>query len=258
MREIAPAIIQQGLFRQLLLVQRAGHRELRVNNVGDIEVSGLTKQLDRLVLLKAVIADQPVDHVHTGEPQGIDQRSRAADRHDLIFINQMRPVDLLAFDQVHGKLYVERGFDRRAIDFTVALGGMPVAEHEQRARFEHRELHGDTGHNLIEIHVRTMRPWVERTDALLSRRRSAYRSEERSQRNLDSSYLAVGHVEGSNLAVPVEVPNEQPIWSSWGHHRGLVLRRRQPETWNRSAPTPIAIGLDAIDMDHERVAWFGP
>ena len=43
-----------------------------------------------------------------------------------------------------------------------------------------------------------------------------------------------------------------------GHHRGLVLRRQQPETRNRRAPAPIAIGLDAIDMDHQRVAWFGP
>ena len=54
------------------------------------------------------------------------------------------------------------------------------------------------------------------------------------------------------------MPHEQPIWGSRGHHRGLVLRRQQPETRNRRAPAPIAIGLDAVDMDHERVAWFGP
>src|SRR5882762_4690704 len=93
-----------ALLRQIFLVQCAGHGELRVDHVGDIKVSRLTKQFDGVVLLEAIVSRKPGDHVCAGEAQGVDQRSRAADRHDLIVVDQVRPVDLLALDQVHGEL----------------------------------------------------------------------------------------------------------------------------------------------------------
>src|SRR6185437_8508321 len=44
-----------ALLRQIFLVQRAGHGELRVDHVGDVEMSRLTKQLDGIVLLEAIV-----------------------------------------------------------------------------------------------------------------------------------------------------------------------------------------------------------
>src|SRR6476646_7179413 len=67
------------LLRQIFFVQRASNGELRVNDVGDVKVSRLTKQFEGFVPLEAVILHQPVDHVGAGEPQGVDQRSCAAD-----------------------------------------------------------------------------------------------------------------------------------------------------------------------------------
>src|ERR1700751_3217049 len=127
------------LLWQIFFVQRASHGELRVDYVGDVNVSRLTKQFDSFVPLEAIVLREPVDHVGAGEPQGVDQRPRAADRHDLIVVDQARPVDLLALDQVHGELARERCLDRRTVDLTVALSGVPVAQHEQRPRFEHRK-----------------------------------------------------------------------------------------------------------------------
>src|SRR6266478_8534319 len=110
-----------ALLRQIFLVQCAGHGELRVDDVSDIKVSRLTKQFDCVVPLTAVIIDQPVDHVHAGKPQGVDQRPRAADRHDLIVVDEARPVDLFALDQIYGKFDGEGRLDRSTVDLPVAL-----------------------------------------------------------------------------------------------------------------------------------------
>src|SRR5438034_6739420 len=58
------------LLRQIFLVQCAGHGELRVDHVGDIKVSRLTKQFDGIVLLEAIVSREPGDHVGAGEAQG--------------------------------------------------------------------------------------------------------------------------------------------------------------------------------------------
>ena len=57
-----------ALLRQIFLVQRAGHRELWIDNVGDVEVSCLPEQLHSIVLVETVVADQPVDHINAGKP----------------------------------------------------------------------------------------------------------------------------------------------------------------------------------------------
>jgi hypothetical protein len=57
-----------ALLRQIFLVQRAGHRELWIDNVGDVEVSCLPEQLHGIVLVETVVADQPVDHINAGKP----------------------------------------------------------------------------------------------------------------------------------------------------------------------------------------------
>src|SRR5215471_12712152 len=220
---------QLELLRQIFFVQRASHGELRIDDVGNVKVSRLTKQFDSFVPLEAIVLHQPVDHVSAGEPQGVDQRPRAADRHDFIVVDQARPIDLLALDQVHGELDREGRLDRGTIDLTVALSGVTVAQHEQRARLEHRKLHGDPGDNLIEVHVRAVRPRIERADALLAGRSRADGTEERPDRNLDFADLAVRHIESGDLAVLVEMPDEQVVWDSRRYHRGLVLGCEQPE-----------------------------
>ena len=57
-----------ALLRQIFLVQRAGHGELWIDNVGDVEVSCLPEQLHSIVLVETVVADQPVDHINAGKP----------------------------------------------------------------------------------------------------------------------------------------------------------------------------------------------
>ena len=49
----------------------------------------------------------------------------------------------------------------------------------------------------------------------------------------------------------------RPVGRRRRHHRGLVLGRKQPETGNRGAPAPVAIEIDAVDMDLQRVARLG-
>src|SRR5689334_15847046 len=81
--------------RQVLLVDYAGDRMLRVDDVRDLELRRLAEELVRLDLVVPVVLDQPVDEIRAGEPERVHQRAGAADRHDLLVIDQPGPVDLL-------------------------------------------------------------------------------------------------------------------------------------------------------------------
>src|SRR5256885_1692371 len=43
----------------------------------------------------------------TRKPERVNQRPRAADRHDLVLVDQVRPIDLLSLDQIDGELDIE-------------------------------------------------------------------------------------------------------------------------------------------------------
>src|SRR5207253_4871708 len=62
-----PPATRLELLRQIFFVQRASDRELRVNDVGDVKVSRLTKQFDGFVPLEAIVLHQPVYHLGAGE-----------------------------------------------------------------------------------------------------------------------------------------------------------------------------------------------
>src|SRR5437868_5970613 len=170
--------------RQVSLVQRAGHRVLRVDDVGDLDLGGLAKNVDRVVPVVTVVLHQPVDHVGAGEPEGVHQGPRAADGHDLRIGDHVRPVDLLALDQVDGEPDVEGGLDSGAVNLPITLSGVPIAKHEERARLVHREVKGDAFDDFVEVHVRAVRAGIERADAFLAGWSGADCAEERPDRNL--------------------------------------------------------------------------
>ncbi|MEZ5362028.1 MAG: hypothetical protein R2748_06700 [Bryobacterales bacterium] len=65
--------------------------------------------------------------------QRLQQRSCAADGHDVGVVFQARPADALSLDEVDGELDVHRDFERIADHLAVALAGVAVAEEEQGA-----------------------------------------------------------------------------------------------------------------------------
>ena len=65
-----------------------------------------------------------------------------------------------------------------AHDLAITLGGVSVADHEQRSWFEHGEVQSCALHDFIEIHVGAMGTGNQRADALLACWRGADRPKE--------------------------------------------------------------------------------
>src|SRR5205809_677441 len=246
--------IRLTLFGQILLVEGAGHRVLRVDHVGHLDHGLLAEELVGLRLVVAVVGREPVDQVRAGQPERVHERASAADRHDVPVILEPGPVDLLALDDLHRELDVERGLDGGAHDLAVALGGVAVAEHEEGPALEDREPHGDALHYLVEVHVGAVGARHERADALLAVRRRADRAEEGPERNLDLADLALGHGERADHAPRVELPHEERVLHGWRDHHRLVLGRERAEVRDGPAPAPFAVEADAVDLHLERVA----
>src|SRR3984893_8892326 len=85
--------------RQVFIAQSAGHGILGIDDIGHVNVGRLSEQFDRVVPVETVVLHQPIDHRGAGKAQRVDQGPSAADGHDLIVGDHVRPVDLLSLDQ---------------------------------------------------------------------------------------------------------------------------------------------------------------
>src|SRR3989442_5127059 len=242
---------------EVLLVEGAGQGVLRVDYVGDLDDRGRAQELVGLHPIVPVVRRQPVDHVRARQPQRVDERAGAADRHDVLAILQPRPVDLLALDDLDGELHIERGLDGGAHDLAIALGRVPVTDHEERAALEHREVHGDAFDHLVEVHVGAIGAGHQRADALLAVRRRTDGPEKAADRYLDSADLALGHVQDGHVPRPIELPDEQRVLDRRRDRHRLVLGREGPEVRNGAGPAPVAVGRDLVQVDLQGVAGLG-
>ena len=114
---------------------------------------------------------------------------------------------------------IERCLDRGLIDFAVSLGGVPVANLEQRATYVHGDEQRGDGHELPVVQIARVDPRWGTADSACSRGwRHTHAPEEGSQGNLDSrreysdhSFFVQGNDAGSLLTAIVPDEPATPV-----------------------------------------------
>src|SRR5205823_6072345 len=170
----------------------------------------------------------------------------------LFFSHDPSPTEIYTLS-LHDALPIYGG----AHDLAVALSRVPVTEHEERARLEHREVHRDAFHDLVEVHVGAVGAGHQRADALLAVRGRADGPEEAADGDFDLADLALGHVENGHVPRPVQPPDEELVLDRRGDHHRLVLGGQRAEVGQGPAPTPIAVHRDLVEVHLQRVAGLG-
>src|SRR5262249_30763689 len=117
--------------------------------------------------------------------------TRAAEHHDEVLVFEARPVDLLSFEEVYGEFHFERGFDRAALDLTVALPRVTVAKKEERARLEDGQHHGGSGAHSVVVHVAAEIVRVAGRNGGFIRRSRGDAAKHRTEGELDAGPLKV-------------------------------------------------------------------
>ena len=78
--------------------------------------------------------------------------------------------------------------------------------------------------------------------------------ERAAERNLDAPDLAVGQIEGADATAPVDAPDKQLVRHRCRDHHCLVFRRQGAEVGNRSAPAPVPVEVDLVDVNNKRIS----
>src|ERR1039458_8570990 len=102
----------------------------------------LRQKLISIEFRQTVVLVDPMHQFSEGNAQRVVQRTVGAYGHDGVVVLELRPGDGAALDhaQLHPRL--QRNFDGRAGDFSVAHGGAAVANIEQSSLHVHRKING--------------------------------------------------------------------------------------------------------------------
>src|SRR6266403_27947 len=137
---IAVALLTLPSRDQVFLQNRRAHGVFRIDHVAEPHASGLAQQHVGVDLVEAVFGAQPARQFAIGDAGGVLQRTRAADRHDDVFVLKPRPGKTPALDDVDLQGHGGALLDRNARQFAVALRRVAIADVEKPALAAHREI----------------------------------------------------------------------------------------------------------------------
>ncbi len=111
------------------------------------------QQLISIEFRQTVVLVDPVHEFGESDAHRIIQRTISANGHDGVVVLELGPGDGAAFDhaQLHARL--QRNLDGGAGDFSIAHGGVSVADVEQSSLHIHRKIHGVTHAGFGRVHV---------------------------------------------------------------------------------------------------------
>ena len=111
------------------------------------------------------------------------QWSSVACGEDVIVVLASRPSDLLAFDDLKSKCDIHRNLDSGAQDFAIGLPCVTIAQVEQRALHENRQVGSDSRGEAFVVHVSAVWPGSGGRYGLSSGRSDAEASQHRLNRH---------------------------------------------------------------------------
>lgn len=172
-----------SIVRRLLLQPAFGHFADhcvgRVEDVAEIVLDGLAHQQMGADGIQAILFLQPARHLGGGVLHTLIQRASVATGEDILFVFPARPTNPLALAQLDSELHIKRDLDACPDDLAVALGGVPIADVEERPRDKNREIDRHALDKTIVIHVAAMLRGSGRGDCLPARRGDAKTADHR-------------------------------------------------------------------------------
>src|SRR5579863_8919084 len=148
------------LLRGQVLLLDGGHDHIiRIDHFVEVNLSDLGEEFIGVELGEAVVFVNPVHEFGEGNAEGVVEGAVGADRHDGVVVLKLRPGDGAAFDYAQLHAGFERNFDGGAGDFSVAHGGMAVANVEQAAFYVHWKINCVADAGFGRIHVASEFGW---------------------------------------------------------------------------------------------------
>jgi hypothetical protein len=198
---------------------------------------------------------QPARHLGGGVLQRLVERTRVARGEDVRRRSRRAATRCAAASADQRERHFAGDLDAGAHDLARALHGVAVAQAEERAGNQHREIDRDAGAKAAVIHVAAVLCGGRCGDRLAvggghakAAQHRRERQRERAQRPLrcDQRRRAGCGIDRPLGVAPFALWRPRQVATKSGiHHVG-----RQ----ERAAPAIAAVGRDALDVDHQRVA----
>ena len=123
--------------------------------------------------------------------EGFEQRTRAAEHHDVGAIVEARPADRFFLDEVDCEVDIHRRLEPSAGHFAFALTRVAVTHEQQRTRLINGEHQLHAGVQSGVIHVAAVRARRDGRDRFLARRCHGNTSQHRLERKLEDRRLQI-------------------------------------------------------------------
>src|SRR5580658_1340196 len=165
-----------------------------VHQLSDRHIPGDTDQLIGHLTRELFFAHQEIDHFLDGGT-GRDVEIRIGGHADVVGRSLgARPGELQVFAYGELQAAAQRSLNGGLIDLAITLGDVTVADLEQRATGEDRDIQGAAGHKLAIVEIAGMTPGRIAAEASgLGARRNTHAAEERPQWYHDAGSELRGH-----------------------------------------------------------------
>src|SRR6202521_2446593 len=210
------------------------------------------QQLISIEFRQTVVLVDPVHKFGESDAHRIIQRAISANGHDGVVILELGPGDGAAFDhaQLHGRL--QWNLDGGAGDFSVAHGGVAVADVEQSSLYIHRKIHGVAHAGFRRVHVAAEFRGDYRTARLTIGRRDPDAAEERMHGNLDGE-IRIERLECGRVRGVIDGIEPDALGKRRMQHGGVVGLVDGAKSGSERAHARVAIDLQIENLYGERV-----
>ena len=183
----------------------------------------------------------------------IIQRTISANSHDGVIILELGPGDGPAFDHAQLHAGLQRNLDGGAGNFSVAHGGMAVADVEKSSLHIHWKIHGIAHAGFGRIHVAAKFRGDHRTARLAIGRRDSDAAEERMHGNPDGE-IRIERLERGRVRGVIDGIEPDALGKRRMQHGGVVSLVDGAKSGSERTHASVAIDLQIENLDGERVA----
>src|SRR5208282_1633119 len=256
----SPDIPQAGprkallLFRgQILLLDRGDHYVVWIHHFVEMNLRHFRQQLIRIEFRQTVILVDPMHQFGEGDAHGIIQRTISTNRHNGVVVLKLRPGDGAPLDhaQLHARL--QRNLYSGAGDFSIAHGGMAVADVEQSSLDVDREVNGIADARFWRIHVAAEFRGHHGTARLAIGGRDSDAAEERMHGNLHRE-IGIERLEQRRVRGVIDVVKPDALGKRRMQHGRVVCLVNGAKSGSERAHARVAIDLQVENLDGQRVA----
>ncbi len=128
----------RGFRWEVFFVDAGYYYVVGVDHFGQVEAAYFGEEFVGVQFGEGVVAVDPVDQFGDGDADGVVDGAVDSGGHEFVIVFETGPAGGLALDEFEAEFGFHGDFDGAAGDFTIAHGGVAIAEVEERAFYIHR------------------------------------------------------------------------------------------------------------------------